>query len=448
MNFGQWGRRSVYKGYDIPAAGLTADRGKQRGDEWMETAGYDTIVVGAGFAGAVAARELAERGGEKVLVLESRDHVGGNCYDEPDRYGILVHVYGPHIFHTNSERAYKYLSRFTDWIDYSHEVVARVGDEEIPVPFNLNTLRQVFPEDADELEALLVSTFGEGARVPILKLREAEDERLRKIADYVYQNIFLKYTMKQWGKKPEEIDPSVSGRVPVVISHDDRYFQDRWQGMPKDGYTALFEKMLDHEGITVKTGVDAHDRISIDGDKIWVDDALFSGEAGAGVDRPAGGDAGLVAERHMSEFRGRIIYTGLPDEFFDCRFGRLPYRSLKFDVEHVDKDRFQSHAVVNYTVSEDFTRISEFKLMTGQEELSGTTIMREYPFAYTGGEGEIPYYAINNPENDALYARYKELADQAGVILLGRLAEYKYYNIDAIVDHALEVADGLIGADR
>ena len=372
---------------------------------------YDSIVVGAGFAGAVAARELAERAGEKVLVLESRDHIGGNCYDEPDKYGILVHVYGPHIFHTNSERAYKYLSRFTEWIDYSHEVVAKVGDEEIPVPFNLNTLRQVFPEDADELEALLIETFGEGARVPILKLREAEDERLRKIADYVYRNIFLKYTMKQWGKKPEEIDPSVSGRVPVVISHDNRYFQDKWQGMPKEGFTKLFERLLDHEGITVMTGVDAGSFIKIEGER---------------------------------KFTGKIIYTGLLDELFDCRYGRLPYRSLRFEVECRDEDRFQSHGVVNYTVSEDFTRISEFKHLTGQLDLHGTTIMREYPFAYSGAEGEVPYYAINNPENDALYARYKELADQVGLIPLGRLAEYKYYNIDAIVDHALEVMDGLI----
>lgn len=372
---------------------------------------YDSIVVGAGFAGAVAARELAERGGEKVLVLESRDHIGGNCYDEPDKYGILVHVYGPHIFHTNSERAYKYLSRFTEWIDYSHEVVAKVGDEEIPVPFNLNTLRQVFPEDADELEALLIETFGEGARVPILKLREAEDERLQKIADYVYRNIFLKYTMKQWGKKPEEIDPSVSGRVPVVISHDNRYFQDKWQGMPKEGFTKLFERLLDHEGITVMTGVDAGSFIKIEDER---------------------------------KFTGKVIYTGLLDELFDCRFGRLPYRSLRFEVECRDEDRFQSHGVVNYTVSEDFTRISEFKHLTGQLDLHGTTIMREYPFAYSGAEGEVPYYAINNPENDALYARYKELADQVGLIPLGRLAEYKYYNIDAIVDHALEVMDGLI----
>ena len=398
---------------------------------------FDSIVVGAGFAGAVAARELAERGGEKVLVLESREHIGGNCYDEPDKYGILVHVYGPHIFHTNSDRAYEYLSRFTDWIDYSHEVVAKVGDEEIPVPFNLNTLRQVFPEEADELETLLIETFGEGARVPILKLREAEDERLQKIADYVYRNIFLKYTMKQWGKKPEEIDPSVSGRVPVVISHDNRYFQDKWQGMPKEGFTRLFERLLDHEGITVKTGVDAGSFIRINEHILVRNEA--SRDIASGEEVPV-----TTEDGNYQEFTGKVIYTGLLDELFDCRYGRLPYRSLRFDVECRDEDRFQSHGVVNYTVSEDFTRISEFKYLTGQLELHGTTIMREYPFAYTGAEGEVPYYAINNPENDALYARYRELADQVGLIPLGRLAEYKYYNIDAIVDHALEVMDGLL----
>ena len=406
----------------------------------IDISGYDTLVIGAGFAGAVVARELAERAGEKVLVVEARDHVGGNCYDEPDEHGILIHVYGPHIFHTNSERAYTYLSRFTEWIDYSHEVVAKVGDTEIPVPFNLNTLHQVFGDEADELETLLKDTFGEGARVPILKLREADDDRLKKIADYVYENIFLKYTMKQWGKKPEEIDPSVSGRVPVVISHDNRYFQDKWQGMPKEGYTKLFERMLDHENITVMTGVDAREMI---GDVI-AGGAQTAG-ATAGVNAGPAADGSAVVSGAESPVAGkRIIYTGPLDELFDCRYGRLPYRSLRFDLEYLEQDCFQSHGVVNYTVSEDFTRITEFKYLTDQLDLDGTTIMREYPFAYEGNEGEIPYYAINTPENDALYAKYKALADEAGLIPLGRLAEYKYYNIDGIVDRALEVADSLI----
>ncbi|MBR6229258.1 MAG: UDP-galactopyranose mutase [Eubacterium sp.] len=380
---------------------------------------YDTIIVGAGFAGAVVARELAERGGEQVLVLDSRAHIGGNCYDVPDEYGILIHQYGPHIFHTNSEKAYRYLSRFTEWLDYRHEVVAKVGDEEIPVPFNLNTLEQVFGGEAEELAELLTAQFGEGARVPILKLRESEDERLKKIADYVYENIFLKYTMKQWGKTPEEIDPAVSGRVPVVISRDNRYFQDTWQGMPKNGYTALFKNMLDHPGIRVKLNTDARDVLGL---TPGTERIAYEGEP----------------------FEGNVIFTGAIDEFFDCRFGRLPYRSLRFDFEHLDADRFQSHGVVNYTVSEEFTRITEFKYLTDEWDREGTTIVREYPFAYSGAAGEIPYYAINNSENDALYDRYRELAERAGLILVGRLAEYKYYNIDAIVDRALEVAARII----
>ena len=381
---------------------------------------YDTIIVGAGFAGAVVARELAERGGEQVLVLDSRDHIGGNCYDVADEHGILIHQYGPHIFHTNIERVYTYLSRFTEWFDYRHEVVARVGDKEIPVPFNLNTLEQVFGDEASELEKLLIDRFGEGARVPILTLREAEDERLKKIADYVYENIFLKYTMKQWGKTPEEIDPAVSGRVPVVLSRDNRYFGDMYQGMPKRGYTELFERLLDHPGIRLKLGTNARDLLEFSpGSQTPIH---WKGEA----------------------FMGKVIFTGAIDELFDCRYGRLPYRSLRFDFEHKDEDRFQSHGVVNYTVSEEFTRITEFKYLTDEWDKAGTTIVREFPFAYSGAADEIPYYAINNPENDALYEKYRALAEECGLTLLGRLAEDTYYNIDAIVDRALTVAEELM----
>ena len=381
---------------------------------------YDSIIVGAGFAGAVVARELAEHGGEQVLVLDSRDHIGGNCYDVADEHGILIHQYGPHIFHTNIERVYTYLSRFTEWFDYRHEVVARVGDDEIPVPFNLNTLEQVFGDEAPELEALLLERFGEGARVPILTLREAEDERLKKIADYVYENIFLKYTMKQWGKTPEEIDPSVSGRVPVVLSRDNRYFGDTYQGMPKRWYTELFENLLDHPGIRLKLGTNASDLLEF--------------------------TPGSTTPIHWrgEVFTGKVIFTGAIDELFDCRYGRLPYRSLRFDFEHLAQEKFQSHGVVNYTVSEDFTRITEFKYLTNEWDKDGTTIVREYPFAYTGAEGEIPYYAINNAENDALYEKYRALAEDCGLTLLGRLAEYTYYNIDAIVDRALTVAEELM----
>ncbi|MCI8311297.1 MAG: UDP-galactopyranose mutase [Lachnospiraceae bacterium] len=377
---------------------------------------FDSVIIGAGVAGCVAARELAEAGRE-VLVLEQREHIGGNCYDELDEHGILIHKYGPHIFHTREPRAYDYLSRFTKWYAFGHEVVANVHGTLIPVPFNLNTLHMVYDkEKADELEKKLIEAFGMESRVPILKLRQHSDPDIRQIADYVYENIFLHYTMKQWGQTPEEIDPAVTERVPVLISYDNRYFQEPYQGMPLDGYTPMFKAMLDHPGIRVMTGVDARTRLSFEGEQVFFDGKAFEGE---------------------------VIYTGPLDELFDCRFGRLPYRSLHFDFEYLEQEDYQGHSVVNYTVSEDFTRITEFKYLTGQKA-PGTTIVREYPFAYTGAKGEIPYYSIANEENQKLYERYKELLDKIpNVYVLGRLAEYKYYNIDAMVLRALMLTDRL-----
>ena len=380
---------------------------------------YDCIIIGSGIAGAAAARILAEEQGKKVLVLEKKHHIGGNCYDGKDEYGILVHWYGPHIFHTGNEEVYEWLSRFTDWYAFGHEVVARVGDKLLPVPFNLNTLKMVYGEEkAAVLEKKLVDTFGFGARVPILKLREQQDEDLRAIADYVYENVFLRYTMKQWGQTPEEIDPAVTGRVPVVISYDNRYFGDKYQGMPRDGFTPMFEKMLAHPNIEIRTNTNAKDALVISEKEGKV---LLEGQ----------------------EFHGTVIYTGPVDELFDCRFGRLPYRTLRFDFEHYDKPDYQGHSVVNYTVSEDYTRITEFKYLTGQKADS-TTIVKEYPFAYTGAEGEIPYYAIMNEENNALYRKYADLAAKLPDFhLLGRLAEYKYYNIDAMAAKAIALARSL-----
>lgn len=373
---------------------------------------YDCIIIGGGFAGSVLARELAEKG-KKVLIVEQRDHIGGNAYDEPESHGIMIHKYGPHIFHTNNKKVYDYLSRFTKWHEYSHEVVGKVYDKNLPIPFNLNSLHMVYgQEKADRIEKKLIESYGEGRKVPILELRQNPDEEIKEVAEYVYENVFLKYTMKQWGQTPEDIDPSVSGRVPVLVSYDNRYFQDAYQGMPLEGYTKLFQRLLDHPGIEVRLSTAASQVIEIKDRQV-----MFEGEP----------------------FKGKLVFTGALDEFFGLRYGRLPYRSLVFETEYYDTRPFQSHGVVNYTVSEEYTRITEYPYLTGQNSL-GTAIMKEYPIPYTGRNGEIPYYAIQNPENQKLYEKYVRLVEEIpDFYLLGRLAEYKYYNMDAIAARAIEL---------
>ena len=369
---------------------------------------FDCLVIGSGYAGSVAAREMAERGGRRVLVLERRGHVGGNAYDCLDEHGILIHKYGPHIFHTSERRVFDYLSRFTGWRDYQHRVVA-----------NLTSLELAYgPEKAARLEDKLLSAYSANARVTILSLRENTDPELREVADYVYENVFVHYTMKQWGQLPEEIDPATTARVPILLSRDDRYFQDPYQGMPLEGYTPLFQRMLDHPRITVELGVDARERMALEDGVIRLDGEPFAGP---------------------------VIYTGEVDELFSFRFGHLPYRTLDFDFETLEVDRFQPTATVNYTVSEDYTRITEYKQLTGQVVPGRTTIMKEYSRAYTGSPGEIPYYAVISPENNALYGRYRDLAGGfSNLHLLGRLAEYKYYNMDAIALRALTLCDGIL----
>ena len=382
---------------------------------------YDIWIVGAGYAGAVSARALAEKG-KKVLVLERRDHIGGNAYDCLDGHGVLIHKYGPHIFHTNNRAVFDFLSRFTEWRRYQHRVIANVPRDNpevvpahkktdgrffFPVPFNLDSLKNAFGErEGGRLGEKLLAAYPAQSQVTILELRQNPDPEVAAIADYVYEHVFVHYTMKQWGQKPEEIDPSTTARVPVRLSRDDRYFQDAYQGMPLEGYTKMFERMLDHPNIEVRLGVDA---------------------------RPI-----------LKEAGGPVIYTGQVDELFGFQFGPLPYRTLDFQFETLPQDAFQTHGTVNYTVDQDFTRITEFKHLTGQELPGVTTIVKEYSRSYTGDPGEIPYYAIINPENNALYAKYKAEADKKpNLYLLGRLAEYKYYNMDAIAARALELAEGL-----
>ena len=383
---------------------------------------YDILAVGAGYAGAAAARALADRG-KRVLVLERRDHVGGNAYDRLDSAGVLIHQYGPHIFHTNDKRVFDWLSRFTRWRDYQHRVVANLPDGEggrmtFPVPFNLTSLETAFgPEAGRRLGEKLTAAYGAEKKVTILELRQSGDPEIRQVADYVYEHVFVHYTMKQWGQTPEEIDPNTTARVPVFLSRDDRYFQDRYQGMPLEGYTPMFEKMLDHPNITVELGTDALERLDLSGEVLKVDGAPFSGQ---------------------------VIYTGQADELFAFRFGPLPYRTLDFQFETLPQDDFQGYGTVNYTVDRDYTRITEFKHLTGQVKPGVTTVVEEYSRSYTGAPGEIPYYAIINPANNALYAQYQAEADKfPNLYLLGRLAEYKYYNMDAIAGRALDLAERL-----
>ncbi len=395
---------------------------------------HDALIIGAGYAGAVSARRLAEDGGRNVLVLERRGHVGGNAYDCLDDAGILIHQYGPHIFHTNDRRVFDYLSRFTRWRRYQHKVIANLprdnpevvpagkttdGRMFFPVPFNLDSMKSAFGmKEGERLGRKLLDACPAQSQVTILELRQNPDPEIAAIADYVYEHVFVHYTMKQWGQTPEEIDPNTTARVPVRLSQDDRYFQDAYQGMPLEGYTPMFEKMLDHPSITVELGTDALKRLELADGAVKLD-----GEA----------------------FDGPVIYTGQADELFGFRFGPLPYRTLDFGFETLPQDAFQTHGTVNYTVDQPYTRITEFKHLTGQKKPGATTIMKEYSRACTGAEGEIPYYAIINPENNALYAQYAALAAQyPNLHLLGRLAEYKYYNMDAIAGKALALTDDLL----
>ncbi|MBS5449597.1 MAG: UDP-galactopyranose mutase [Coriobacteriia bacterium] len=379
---------------------------------------YDMIVVGAGYAGSVVARSLAERSGMRVAVLERRDHVAGNAYDCLDEAGVLIHLYGPHIFHTYDERVYDFLSRFTDFVDYQHRVLANVHGTLMPVPFNHTSLKLAFGDDrGEQLYRKLVQTFGENRKVPILELRAQNDPELDEVADYVYENIFLHYTLKQWGQTPDQVDPAVTGRVPVLVGDDDRYFQSPFQGMPDEGYTKLFDAMLNHDLIDVFLDVDARDILCVQDGELLVCDKTYGGE---------------------------VIYTGPLDELFGLDLGALPYRSLDLRFETLPQDQFQPAATVNYTTSEDFTRITEFKLMTGQVVPGATTILREYSRAYVPGSGMTPYYAILNDENRALYQRYLDrVSGIANFHAVGRLAEYRYYDMDAVVASALNLADAI-----
>ncbi|HEX8570676.1 MAG TPA: UDP-galactopyranose mutase [Caulobacteraceae bacterium] len=355
---------------------------------------YDYLIVGAGFAGSVLAERLAAGSGKRVMVIDRRPHIAGNAYDVKDAAGVLMHQYGPHIFHTNSEDIFRYLSRFTEWRPYEHRVLAHVRDKLMPMPINRTTLNILFDlslQTDEEADAFLQSRAEE-----VAKIVTSEDVVISKVGRELYELFFQCYTRKQWGMDPSELDKSVTSRVPTRTNTDDRYFTDTFQYMPLHGYTKMFENILDHDNITVQTGVDYRD---------------------------------VKAEVPHE----RLVFTGPIDEYFDHRYGKLPYRSLKFRHETLDQEQFQSVGTVNYPGLEfPYTRISEYKHLTGQQS-DRTTITYEYPSA----EGD-PYYPIPRPENQALFKRYEALALQTqDVTFVGRLATYRYYNMDQVVGQAL-----------
>jgi UDP-galactopyranose mutase len=364
------------------------------------------VVVGAGISGITVARLLAEKG-EKVLVVEQKEHIGGNCYDSYDENGICVHKYGTHIFHTDLENVWRFVSRFTDWYPYMHKVLGLVDGQLVPIPFNLNSIHKVFPESlASRLEEKLISRFGFSRKVPILELRNAGDPDLDFLADYIYRKVFLIYTMKQWGLKPEEVDPGVTARVPVYVSRDDRYFQNRWQGIPAEGYTPMLRKMLDHENIELRLGCS------------WKS----------------------IEDLHVSD---RIFYTGSVDLLMDRKLGDLPYRSIRLDFKTYKKEYFQTVAVVNYPENYDFTRIGEYKYFL-DDRSPNTVVSYEYSSDYVYGENE-PYYPIKSDDNLARYEEYVKLAKEkfSDVHFLGRLGDYRYYDMDRAVERAVSLVEGL-----
>lgn len=372
-----------------PAVPAPATRASSRGKP------YDYLIVGAGFAGSVLAERLSTQLGKRVLLVDRRPHIGGNAYDEKDAAGVLMHRYGPHIFHTNSEDIAGYLSQFTRWRPYEHRVLASVnGGVLVPMPINRTTLNALYGLDlqSDEAAAAYLASRAE----PVEKIRTSKDVVISAVGRELYETFFQGYTRKQWGMDPSELDKSVTARVPTRTNTDDRYFTDKFQNMPADGYTRMFENMLDQKGIELELGVDFDD---VRGEAIY----------------------------------DHLIFTGPVDEYFDFRFGKLPYRSLKFRHETLNREWFQPVGTVNYPdEATPYTRISEYKHMTGQS-IGRTTITYEYPSA----EGD-PYYPVPRPENQALYKKYEALAqDTPNVDFVGRLATYRYYNMDQVVGQAL-----------
>ncbi len=372
---------------------------------------FDTIVIGCGFSGSVISRELADRLGHRVLIIDKRNHIAGNMYDKYDENGVLIHKYGPHIFHTNSDRVFNYLSTYTKWNDYTHKVKANIYGNYLPVPFNLQSIKNAFPQEANQIIEL-VSKFG--AKCTILDLEKEGNPLIQKLCDYIIKNIFSYYTKKQWGEDINNVSKATLQRVPIYFTHDDKYFQDKYQGLPLYGYTRLFENLLNHPNICVKLNTDCKTVLTVTDNEI-----LYNNE----------------------KFTGTVIYTGPIDELFNYQYGSLNYRTLDFAFETYDMEYYQQCGTVNYTVDKEYTRITEFKHLT-QQLSKNTTILKEYPRDYNKLTNDIPFYPIQNDKNMLLYKQYYKKTEQhSNLHVLGRLGEYKYYNMDQIVLKALLLSD-------
>jgi len=365
---------------------------------------FDYMIVGAGFAGSVLAERLAAGMGQKVVLVDRRPHIGGNAYDHYDSDGLLVHKYGPHIFHTNSKEVFDYLSRFTDWRQYQHRVRALVDGQLVPIPINLDTVNRLYGLHLNSNQ--LTQFFAEQAERRE-SVKTSEDVIVSKVGRELYEKFFRNYTRKQWGLDPSELEAQVTARVPVRTNRDDRYFTDTYQAMPRHGFTRMFEKMLSHPNIKILLNCDYREVRSV------------------------------LPHREL-------IYTGPVDAYFDYKFGKLPYRSLEFHFETLNKPLHQEVAVINYPNDYAYTRVTEFKHLTGQEHPK-TSLVYEYPVPDNGD----PYYPIPQPQNAALYKKYEALADATpGVHFAGRLGTYRYYNMDQVVAQALTLYARIAGQTR
>ena len=378
------------------------------------------IIVGAGLTGCVIAQQLAENPENRILVIEKKKHIGGTCYDCFNDDGILIHKYGPHIFNTADKKVWEYVNRFSDFYEYYHRVLGYVDGQLVPIPFNLKSIQLLFPEVmAASLCGKLLEKYGYNTKVPILELQKQDDAELQWLADFVYEKVFLHYTMKQWGQTPDEVGGKAMARIPVFVSTDDRYFQNQYQGVPKQGYTRMMQNMLEAKNISVLLGMDYSDILKLDEENgtIVVDGKPFS---------------------------GKVIYTACIDRLFDFSHGELAYRTLDFRFFTYDQESYQAVATVNYPCNYDFTRITEFKKLTFQKHPK-TTIMKEFSLSYDPKDDfHDPLYPIPKEENERLYGQYLKDAERfSQLVLAGRLANYRYYTMAETITNALKIAETL-----